>query len=307
MKVLTGSFETWDPSDGSAVVTLGVFDGVHQGHRRLIEQAFAVPGIKTIITFDPHPVEVLAPGTSPRLITTLDERLSLLGSMGVEQVAVLDLAEVRLFSPQEFVDQVLVAKLKTVSLTIGSDFHFGKDRAGDVAFLTEAGRSQGFEVDVAELMSTDGQIVSSSRIRSLIEVGSVGDAARLLSSRYQMTNEVVQGDRRGRELGYPTANLNPVPRKVIPGDGVYATVVEVGGTRHMAATNVGTRPTFGGGQRVIEAHILDFDDEIYGEDLTVSFVERLRPELEFKTVDELVSHMDDDVARSRRILESVIG
>lgn len=307
MRVLQGSYQSWEPSETPTALTLGVFDGVHLGHRQLLARAFGHDGTHAVITFDPHPVEVLAPGTSPRLITNIDERLELLEDLGAELVAVLNLAEVRDFRPQQFVSEILVEKLAVSSLTVGEDFQFGKDRAGDVAFLTEAGESEGFDVDVIGMVAEGGQAVSSSRIRSLIEVGSVADAAALLGSRYRVTGPVIDGDKRGRDIGYPTANLKPVARKVTPGNGVYATVTKVNRTDHMSATNVGTRPTFGGGERLIETHILDFEGDIYGEEITVEFVERLRPELEFKSVAELLEHMEEDVERSRKILDPVMG
>ncbi len=307
MRVLKGSYQSWEPSETPTALTLGVFDGVHLGHRQLLARAFGHDGTHAVITFDPHPVEVLAPGTSPRLITNIDERLELLEDLEAELIAVLNLAEVRDFRPQQFVSEILVEKLAVSSLTVGEDFQFGKDRAGDVAYLTQAGESVGFEVDVIGMVAEGGQAVSSSRIRSLIEVGSVADAAALLGSRYRVTGPVIDGDKRGRDIGYPTANLKPVARKVTPSNGVYATVTKVDGTDHMSATNVGTRPTFGGGERLIETHILDFEGDIYGEEITVEFVERLRPELEFKSVAELLEHMAEDVERSRKILHPVMG
>ena len=307
MRILQGSYQSWEPSGTPTALTLGVFDGVHLGHRQLLGRAFGHDGTHAVITFDPHPVEVLAPGTSPRLITNIDERLGLLEDLGAELVAVLDLAEVRDFAPRQFVTEILEGKLKVSTMTIGEDFQFGKDRAGDVAFLAQAGERSGFNVDVVGMVADGGQTISSSRIRSLIEVGSVSDAAALLGSRYRVTGPVIDGDKRGREIGYPTANLRPAERKVTPGNGVYATVTRVDGTDHMSATNVGTRPTFGGGELLIEAHILDFDGDLYGEEITVEFVERLRPELEFKSVAELLEHMEEDVERSRKILDPVMG
>jgi riboflavin kinase/FMN adenylyltransferase len=307
MKVVDGSYETWEPRGESTAATLGVFDGVHLGHRELLARAFAHHGTATVITFDPHPVEVLAPGSLPQLITTLNERLALLEELGTELVSVLDLAEVRHFRPQQFVDEILIGKLAVASLTIGEDFHFGKDRAGDVAFLNTAATRAGFKVDIVGLVSEGGQTVSSSRIRKLIEAGSVADAAALLGSRYRVSGPVVDGDKRGRDIGYPTANLRPIIRKVTPGDGVYATLTRVGDSTYMSATNVGTRPTFGGGERLIEAHLLDYAGDIYGEEITIEFVERLRPELEFKSIAELLEHIREDVRRSREILAPVMG
>ncbi len=307
MRVLQGRYQSWEPSETPTALTLGVFDGVHLGHRQLLTRAFGHAGTHAVITFDPHPVEVLAPGTSPRLITNIDERLDLLEELGAELVAVLDLAEVRNFRPERFVSEILVGKLAVSTLTIGEDFQFGKDRAGDVGFLTEVGTQSGFDVDVVGMVADGGQTVSSSRIRSLIEVGSVSDAATLLGSRYRVTGPVIDGDKRGRDIGYPTANLRPAERKVTPGSGVYATLTTVNGRDHMSATNVGTRPTFGGGELLIEAHILDFEGDLYGEEITIEFVERLRPELDFKSVADLLEHMEEDVERSRKILNPVMG
>ncbi len=307
MRVLDGGLANWAAIDGPTTVTLGVFDGVHLGHRSLIERAFSHPGKRVVVTFEPHPVEVLAPGTPPRLITTLDERLNLLERLDADLVAVLDLTEIRHLSPDQFVEQVLIAKLKTGAFSVGEDFHFGRDRAGDVSFLLRSGAAKGFDVDVVELLDSGERVVSSSQIRELIALGDVETAATLLGSYYRMSNTVVDGDKRGRSIGFPTANLNPAPRKVLPADGVYATLATVKGVTYSAATNVGTRPTFGGGARMVETYLLDFDDDIYGEDLTVEFVSRLRPELEFKTVDELVAQMHDDVDESRRILATVTG
>ncbi|MEX1091567.1 MAG: adenylyltransferase/cytidyltransferase family protein, partial [Acidimicrobiia bacterium] len=173
MRVLQGSYQSWVPSETPTALTLGVFDGVHLGHRQLLDRAFGHDGTHAVVTFDPHPVEVLAPGTSPRLITNIDERIELLDELGAELVAVLDLAEVRDFRPEQFVSEILVGKLAVSALTVGDDFQFGKDRAGDVGFLTEAGKRGGFDVDVVGMVAEGGQTVSSSLIRSLIEVGSV--------------------------------------------------------------------------------------------------------------------------------------
>lgn len=307
MRVLSGGIDTWDEVGEETAVTLGVFDGVHLGHRALIERAFAHRGTPTVITFDPHPVEVLVPGTSPGLITTIDERLELLEDVGAEIVAVLDLGEVRHLPPADFVDKILVGKISTSSLTVGADFHFGRNRSGDVTFLQDAGSRSGFEVEAVDLVAEADEVVSSTRIRHLITVGDVARAAELLGSRYRMTNTVVHGDKRGRDIGFPTANLEPAERKVIPANGVYATVARLDGRVYAAATNVGTRPTFGGGRRLVEPYLLDFDEEIYGRELTVEFVAHLRPELVFEDVDELVERMHVDVHETRDIVDPVIG
>lgn len=307
MRVFNGGLDQWGAMEEPSTITLGVFDGVHRGHRALIERAFSHDGLRVVVTFEPHPVEVLAPGTPPRLITTLDERVGLLAPLGTDVVAVLDLAEVRHLSPARFVDEVLIKRLNIGYLSIGSDFHFGRDRAGDVAFLVRSGADHGFEVEIVDLVGVEGRVVSSSRIRDLIAAGDVEQAAEFLGSRYSMTNGVIDGDKRGRSIGFPTANLIPVARKVLPADGVYATLATVDGVRFQAATNIGTRPTFGGGQRLVEAFLLDFDEEIYGKELKVEFVARLRPEQDFESVDDLVSQIHRDVDNSRRILATVTG
>jgi riboflavin kinase/FMN adenylyltransferase len=301
MRVLSGSWATWEAQSDPTAVTVGVFDGVHLGHRSVIERLRATDYVPTVLTFDPHPAEVLSPGSHPRLITTIDERLELLEAAGVELVGVLDLAEIRHLQPGEFVSQVLEQRLAMAAMVMGTDFHFGKDRSGDVAFLRSAGDRSGFKVDVVELQRVGG-VVSSSGIRAMLEAGEVGPAAVLLGARYRMSNVVVHGDKRGREIGFPTANLEPPDRKVIPGQGVYAGVASLRGRRHQAAVNVGVRPTFGGGELVVEAYLLDFTDDCYGETMTLEFVERLRPELKFAGVPELVVQMTADVVMIRNIL-----
>ncbi len=307
MRVYRGNPLQWEGLNDPSSVTLGVFDGVHLGHRELIARAARHAGTRVIITFDPHPIEVLAPGTTPHLLTTIEERVALLEGLGTEVVVVLDLSDVRHLSPDEFVRLILIDRLNLAALAVGADFHFGRDRAGDVPFLRKSADDHGFDLDIVELVDVGDRLVSSSRIRDLVAAGQVGTAAELLGSWFQMTNVVVDGDKRGRTIGFPTANLDPVPNKVLPEDGVYATRATVRGNTYLSATNVGTRPTFGPGRRLVEAYLFDFDEDIYGEDLTLQFVDRLRPELKFESVDELVARMHDDVARSREILSTVTG
>ena len=304
MIVRQGDWEGWEPVPGPTSVTIGVLDGVHLGHQALIAR-LDDSMTRAVLTFDPHPVEVLRPGTPPRLITTIDERIDLLGKVRVEAVGVLDLGEIKEQSPEEFVERVLVEKLQVGHLVVGEDFRFGKDRAGDVVLLSSAGESLGFEVEPIGLVLDDEFPVSSSRIRGLIETGRMADAGQLLGSWFRLTNTVIGGDQRGREIGYPTANLRPPVRKVIPANGVYSCFAIVDDSRHDAAVNVGVRPTFGGGELLVEAYILDFDDDLYGDQLTLEFVEYIRPELRFSGVDELVARMDQDVDRARAVLSKV--
>lgn len=301
MRVLDGSWSGWPPISEKTSVTIGVLDGVHRGHRALLGRLD--DGLtRLVLTFDPHPLEILRPGTPPRLITTIEERIELLGSAGADCVGVLDLSEIKEQSPEQFISDVLVEKVNAAHVVIGEDFRFGKDRAGDVELLKTAGKEHGFAVEPIPLVEELGTPISSSRIRGLIESGHVDEAADLLGSRFTLTNRVVDGDKRGREIGYPTANLRPPPRKLIPATGVYACFARIRGEVRQAAVNVGVRPTFGGAELLIEAYVFEFSDEIYGEELTVEFVEYQRPELRFDHVDALVAQMDDDVAASREIL-----
>ena len=303
MMVFKGSWEGWSDLSGPTSVTIGVLDGVHLGHRALLDRLDA-GSTRTVLTFDPHPVEVLRPGTLPRLITTISERLVLLEQAPVDCVGVLDLAEIREQSPEEFVTRVLVEKLHTTHVVVGEDFRFGKDRTGDVNLLTRLGGDLGFVVESIPLVAANGAPVSSSRVRELIESGDVAAANALLGSRFELSNEVVAGEKRGRGLGFPTANLRPPGRKVIPGIGVYSCFAMVDGTVHDAAVNVGVRPTFGAGELIIEAFLIDFEGDLYGNEMTLQFVQYLRPELEFSTIDDLVNQMTQDVADTRRVLEA---
>ncbi len=302
MKVMRGSWQQWDPPDGRASITIGVLDGVHIGHRALLSR-LDDSLVRTVLTFDPHPIQVLRPGTPPRLITTIDERVDLFESVGVESVGVLDLAEIKEMSPDEFVTDILVGKVGTEHLVTGKDFRFGRDRVGDVDLLVGMAAKQGFTVEPIELVADDGAAVSSSRIRHLIESGRVASASALLGSRFSVTNTVVHGDKRGRGIGFPTANIEPPSEKVVPGTGVYACFARLGGEEYDAAVNVGVRPTFGGGELVIEAYLLGFDDDVYGQELTLSFVDYIRPELKFDEVGQLVTQMHRDVSTTRGILE----
>lgn len=258
----------------------------------------------TVLTFEPHPAEVLRPGTDPRLITLIEERLELLAGAGVQQVGILDLAGIKDLPPGEFVKRVLLERLDMGRLVVGPDFRFGRDRSGDVTLLEAMAGEIGFAVQTIELVGDTSGVLSSSRIRDLIESGDPVAAAAAMGSRFTITNEVVRGESRGSLIGFPTANLRPPPRKVVPGAGVYAAFARVLGSVHPAAVSVGVRPTFGGGELLIEAYLLDFEADIYGEQLTLELVEYLRPELRFERVEDLVVKMGEDVIRSRAALES---
>jgi riboflavin kinase / FMN adenylyltransferase len=274
-------------------VAVGEFDGVHLGHRAVIA------GSDTVLTFEPHPASVVRAGGGPKLLTTLELKTELIAELDVDELVVVPFDE--RFAHQEaseFIDGVLVEALTATHVSVGENFRFGHHADGTAALLAADSR---FATQVVPLVEVDGLPVSSTRIRNLLADGQVDAAARLLGSRFRIRGEVVPGDQRGRELGFPTANLVPDPKLASPGHGVYA--CRVG--EHLAAVNVGVRPTFGAGLHpLVEAYVLDFEGDLYGQRLTVEFVARLRGEERFGSVEELVAQMRRDVERTRELLAS---
>jgi riboflavin kinase/FMN adenylyltransferase len=319
---------------GPSVVTIGVFDGVHRGHRvglaRTVELARERGAAATVVTFEPHPLSVVRPEVVPPRLSTLRHRLELLAEMGIDAVLVLPFtAEVAGWSPQEFVERVLVDALGAVGVVVGEDFRFGHKAAGDLSRLERLGADRGFAVHGVPIEG-DVERWSSTRARELVAAGDVAGAAAVLGRLHRVEGEVVHGDHRGRAIGYPTANLAPPPPGsrgspddpgdpgepggtasqplAVPADGIYAgwLVRHLGGPEQVrlpAAISVGTNPTFDGVDRRVEAHVLDRDDlELYGEQVAVEFTERLRETVRFDSVDDLVRQMDLDVARARGLL-----
>ncbi len=271
-------------------VAVGVFDGVHLGHRQVIE------GNDTVLTFEPHPLQVVRPEAAPKLLTSFPVKEDLIASLGVEELVVIPFDErFAAQSPADFIEQVLVARLNATHVSVGENFRFGQRAAGDPEALADDSR---FETRVVPLLEVDGEIVSSSHIRALVQAGEVDAAARMLGAPFQLRGEVVEGDRRGRQLGFPTANLVPDERFVCPGHGVY--VARADGV--CAAVNVGVRPTFATGRGVlIEAYLLDRDVDLYGQLLRVEFLHRLRGERRFPSVEALIDQMQRDVAEARSL------
>jgi len=276
-------------------VALGTFDGVHRGHREVIR------GADTVLTFDPHPLSVIAPPRAPLLLTTLERKAELVAGLGVEELVVVPFdAAFAALTADQFVERVLVDRLGTTHVTVGENFRFGHGAEGDAARLQADGR---FETRVAPLLEVDAEVVSSSHIRGLVLGGAVEYADELLGAPFTLTREVVHGDKRGRELGFPTANLLPADGYVTPGHGVYACrATTASGETHAAATNVGVRPMFVTGRgELIEAFLLDFDGDLYGQPLRLEFLKRLRGEKRFESIDALIEQMGRDVDEARAI------
>jgi riboflavin kinase / FMN adenylyltransferase len=300
------------PADlGRTVVTIGNFDGVHLGHQHVVRRAVEVAGEVAVddvvaVTFDPHPIAVLRPEHAPPTLTTIDERLALLEAAGVDDVLVVPFSrEIAAWTPEEFIDRIVVGALHAKAVVVGANFRFGNRAAGDCATLREAGMSRDF---VVEGITLDGgpQVWSSTYVRNCLAAGDVTGAAEALGRPFTVRGTVVKGDERGRELGFPTANVPTNAFSAAPADGVYAGWLRRldTGEEFPAAISVGTNPTFDGErERRVESYVLDRTDlELYGVEVEVVFVERLRGMVRFDGVDKLVETMHDDVRRAREIL-----
>ena len=297
----------YPPGAGSALA-LGTFDGLHLGHRHVIGTAVAraaeISCRSVVVTFDPHPLEVLRPSAEPVLLTTPDERLALLSDLGVDIALVLpfDLAFSRT-TAQEWLDAILARRLAARAVFVGASYTFGHRREGTAARLAEWGRSHGVEVHLLPAVLVNAEPVSSSRVRGALREGLVDEAARLLGRGYTLGGQVVRGEGRGRSLGYPTANLQvSSSRKIVPARGVYATIAEVGTRRYWGATNIGVRPTFGGTALSIETHFLENTGDHLGESMTLTFVRRIREERKFSGAEALARQISTDIAQVRELL-----
>ena len=292
------------------VLTIGVFDGVHLGHSHLLQRliSLARPQYQpTVLTFSNHPVTVLQPGREVSFLSTPEEKERLLLNEGVDQVVSLEFTrELAQLSAREFVG-LLVDDLKMKGLVIGPDFALGRNREGNAERLEELGQELGFFVNVLEPVLLEETLVKSRVIRQRISEGDVATTGRLLGRDFALTGKVVTGDRRGRELGFPTANIDVSQSMAQPGDGIYATWAVVDGVRRPSATSIGVRPTFGLTQRLIEVYILDFDGDLYGQELEVRFVDKLRDQEAFSNLDALVEQINRDVANTRLALATTGG
>ncbi|MDY7001276.1 MAG: bifunctional riboflavin kinase/FAD synthetase [Thermodesulfobacteriota bacterium] len=306
MIVVRNVAELGDILRGSCL-TIGNFDGVHLGHQRLLSRVTAkakAQGLESIaVTFDPHPMRVLAGPHTPPFITLTGQKLELIGALGLECTVVLEFTrEMAALEPEQFVKTYLVEGLKVKEMVIGYDYAFGRDRKGNFDLLLKLGEKYGFRVERLGPVIIDGAVVSSTRIRDLIQVGKVWEARSLLGRFYTVRGKVVRGrDRGGRLLGFPTANLQLVD-EFFPKTGVYAIWAVFADKTWPAVANIGYNPTFGNKVLSVEAHILDFDQEIYDKDLRVSFVQRLRSEKKFSGIEELSAQIKKDIALGRQIL-----
>lgn len=303
MAILRG-FHDWPP--GALHLAIGVFDGVHRGHQRLIarlrEAADRGGATAVAATFDPLPIQALAPGAPPSALSDAAERADLLRGAGAAVVVLFPASPSFLALPaREFVERVARAG-DVRRVVVGGDFHFGHGREGDVKLLRELGRERGWEVEVMEPVTADGAVISSTRIRNLLVAGEVESAAELLGRSYSVRGRIVHGDKRGRALGYPTINVSTPPERLLPRDGIYATWAVLGSERHPAATSLGVRPTFGAGERVLESFLLDLEADLYGEEVEMTFVRRLRDELRFETAQDLIEQIGRDVEATRQAL-----
>jgi riboflavin kinase/FMN adenylyltransferase len=300
------------PGHGPSVVTVGMFDGVHRGHRALLDRVAAEAAGRGLpagaVTFDRHPLEVLRPGAQPPLLTTLDRKVALLGAAGMDFVLVLAFTEqLSQVTAEAFARDVLLDGVGARAIVVGENFRFGHKAAGDPSLLAELGRPRGVEVVAVPLHADGGEVVSSTRVRAELARGDVRAAARSLGRPHAVEGVVVRGDGRGgRQLGVPTANVQLAGELALPANGVYAghLAEEPGGPPWPAATSVGVNPQFHTGGLRVEAHVLDFDGDLYGRRVSVSFEHRLRDEAAFATVDDLVAQMHEDIRTARRLLSS---
>lgn len=298
------------PGWGRSVVTIGVFDGVHRGHQQLIGAAVAQGrerGLPTVlITFDPHPAEVIRPGSHPARLTSLRRRADLVAELGVDAFLVLPFTiELARMSPAEFAHEVLVERLHAAAVMVGPNFTFGHRAAGNFAVLGELGARFGFAVEGVELTTDsarDHVTFSSTYIRACIDAGDIEAAAAALGRPHRVEGVVVHGYRRGRQLGFPTANIASPPYTALPADGVYAGHFVIGSRYLPAALSVGSNPTFSGTVRTVEAYVLDVDEDFYGYGVGVDLVARLRGQERYDDMDSLVAAIKNDVARTRAVL-----
>jgi riboflavin kinase/FMN adenylyltransferase len=312
VRVLGGPEQATVPAHVAATVaTVGTFDGVHLGHRdvltRLVARSRATGLASVLVTFEPHPLEVLNAGAAPQLLTTLEEKIALIGATGLDFLAVLPFtAELAQYPAARFVDEILRERFKMQELLIGHDHGFGRGREGDITLLRELGSDRHFAVDVVPPVQLDGEPVSSTTIRRAIGAAELDRACALLGRRYSVRGHVVAGDARGRLLGFPTLNVDPrAPRKLLPPDGVYAVQALAARGRFDGMLNLGGRPTFGDDRRTLEVHLFGASGDFYGDQVEVVFVARLRETMRFAGAAALIAQLNEDADAARRALTAL--
>jgi riboflavin kinase/FMN adenylyltransferase len=297
----------------NSVITVGTFDGVHAGHRVLMEtvkkKAQKADARSVIVTFDPHPREIINPGDAGiKLLTTLPERREILEEVGIDVLLVIPFnRDFSLLTAEEFVRDIIYEKVGVSEFVIGYDHHFGRDREGTIETVERLGNTLGFDAYVVSKQEVGDQTVSSTAIRNAIsKEGNMQKAAGMLRRTYRLSGTVVHGDKRGQKIGFPTANISPNDnRKIIPKDGVYAVKVKVEGEPWRGMMNIGQRPTFEGKKPALEVHIFGFDKTIYGMTIEIEFIKRIRDEKKFEGVDELIAQLEEDKKQSVKILEEL--
>ena len=293
------------PAKGT-VVTVGVFDGVHEGHRHLLRQVVELAGseyIPAVVTFTNRPVTVLNPGTEPSYLTTLEQRIDLIKEQGIELVVCLEFTEeFSQITAAEFA-AALSEDLNMKGLILGPDSALGKDRQGDLTFMQEQGKELDFWARSVEPLEIEGQPVKSRRVRDALTNGNVGMCPKLLGRNHVLSGTVVIGDQRGRTLGFPTANIDVDDQLLLPGDGIYATWAVIDGKRHRSATSIGIRPTFELSQRLVEVFVMDFSADLYGKTVGVEFIKKVRDQEKFDGLDALIKQINQDVDDCRQVLD----
>lgn len=288
------------------LLSIGIFDGVHLGHQRLLsylkQEAESKGCLSGVVTFKTHPESVLSPGTTIPWLVQLEDRIALIREIGIDIIAVLSFTpELSRLSAREFV-QILKNSLRMCGLIVGPDFALGRNREGNIESLRALGRELGYSVEVFPPITLDGTVISSSTIRQLLLQGDIRRVEKLVGRRFTIKGQIVTGDRRGRRLGFPTANLQIEPDQALPADGVYATIAYIDGQPLLAVTNIGVRPTFGGDKRLVETHVLDYDGNLLGQQLKIEFLERIREERRFATAEDLKAQINRDIEKARKIL-----
>ncbi len=298
-----GRLHTTNPT----VITVGMFDGVHKGHQYLIKclkESAARQGCASgVITFTNHPRSVMRPDVSVPLLTTPEDRLRLLSGQGLDLVVPLSFTlDLSYLPAREFVE-LLKETLNMRGLVVGPEFAFGYQREGTASVLTELGKEMAFTVEVVEPVQFEGRIVSSTAVRACVQAGEMADATWMLSRPFILAGFVVEGDQRGRQIGFPTANIDVEPSIILPADGIYATWTQADGKTYASATNIGFRPTFGAGGRKVETHIFEYDGDLYNAKIRVAFARKLRDEVKFNGVDALIKQLHEDVAQAKVVLD----